>query len=391
MKRTTSMSRLVLSGSMHCAVALCWLACSSEPQSPAASGTGSSNGVGQRAPASASATSPSRSGVSAAPVAGSASVVTTPASVPSQPAPSQVISPPSAAAPAAAAPAPSAAAPTMPAATMPPSAAPATPHGDKTCLQAGSGNYGEPGPYQVAMMDVDLGMVSPMQDTGKFTIFYPMPLETSCLHPIVAWGNGTGVSDSTTYAFFNTNAASWGMVVAASQENNAGSGDFQKAGLDWLLKQNDDPSSMFYKKLSTRAGVAGHSQGAFGATNATQHPNVEALVSVAGGGLPKQGVATLCLTGTMDMVEAQCTAEYQAASGPAFLADWMNGDHFTTETLAGYITRDAGSLQMQRLLAGWFRCFLADDQAACALFKGAPDGCGICKDTGWAKHESRNM
>jgi hypothetical protein len=264
-------------------------------------------------------------------------------------------------------------------------------HGDKTCLQAGSGNYGEPGPYKVAMMDIDLGMITPDQHTGKFTIFYPNPLEASCLHPIVAWGNGTGVMDSTTYAFFNSNAASWGMVVAAAQEDNAGSGNFHKVGLDWLLKQNADASSKFYKKLSTRAGVAGHSQGGFGATIGSSHANVEALVSVAGGGLPKQGVATLCLTGTKDQVEAQCTQEYMAASGPAFLADWMDGDHFVTETLAGYIQRDPGSLQMQRLLAAWFRCWLADDAPACALFKGAPSNCGICMDAGWAKHEARNM
>jgi hypothetical protein len=268
---------------------------------------------------------------------------------------------------------------------------PATPHDTKTCLKAGPGSYAEPGPYKVAMMDVDLGMIEASQHTGKFTIFYPMPLETSCLHPIVAWGNGTTVKDSTTYAFFNSNAASWGMVVIASQEDNAGSGNFHKAGIDYLLKQNGDASSMFYKKLSTRAGVAGHSQGGFGANAGSQHPNVEALVSVAGGGVPKAKVATLCLTGTKDMVEAGCTAQYNAATGSAFLADWMDGDHFTTETLAGYITRDPGSLQMQRLLAAWFRCFLADDQDACALFKGAPTNCGICKDTGWAKHESHNL
>ncbi|HEY2732752.1 MAG TPA: hypothetical protein VGI70_02145, partial [Polyangiales bacterium] len=268
---------------------------------------------------------------------------------------------------------------------------PPTPKGDDTCLQKGDGSYGEPGPYKVGMMDVDLGMIESGQTSGKFTIYYPMPFETSCKHPIVAWGNGTGVMGSQVYEFFNSNAASWGMVVAASQENNTGSGNFHKAGIDWLLAQNVDSTSMFFGKLSTRAGVAGHSQGGFGATLATSHPNVETLVSVAGGGTPKMGVDTLCLTGTMDMVEAPCTAEYMAASGPAFLGDWMNGDHTTTETLAGYIKGDKGSLQMQRLLAAWFRCWLADDQVACALFKGAPDNCGICKDDGWAKHESRNF
>lgn len=266
-----------------------------------------------------------------------------------------------------------------------------TPHEGSTCLQAGSGKYTEKGPYQVAMMDVDLGTIESSQHTGKFTIFYPSPLETSCLHPIVAWGNGTTVMGSSVYAFFNSNAASWGMVVIASQEDNTGSGAFHKAGLDYLLKQNGDPASPFYKKLSTRAGVAGHSQGGFGATQGSQHPNVEALVSIAGGGVPKAKVATMCLTGTKDMVEAPCTQEFMAASGPAFLGDWEGGDHTNTETIGGYLQKDPGSLQMQRLYAAWFRCFLADDQTACAMFKGAPDSCSICKDMGWAKLQARNM
>ena len=90
---------------------------------------------------------------------------------------------------------------------------PPTPHDTKTCLQPGNGNYGEPGPYQVATKEIDLGMIESGQATGKFTIYYPNPLEASCLHPIVAWGNGTGVAGSGTYAFFTSNAASWGMVA----------------------------------------------------------------------------------------------------------------------------------------------------------------------------------
>lgn len=271
-----------------------------------------------------------------------------------------------------------------------------TPHGGDTCLQAGSGNFGEPGPYKIAMMDVDLGSggeICPNQTTSKYTIFYPNPLEASCPHPIVAWGNGTGVnSDSLdAYSFFSTNAASWGIVVIAAHDPNSGCGNYHKVGLDYLLKQNEDSSSMFFHKLSTRAGVAGHSQGGMGATAASMHPNVEAEVSVAGGGVPKAGIAFICLTGTMDQVEGPCTQSYMSATGPAFLADWMNGDHTTTETVAGYFAKDMGTLEMQRLYAAWFRCWLGDDQKACALFTGAPASCGICSNAGWAKHEARNM
>ena len=68
-------------------------------------------------------------------------------------------------------------------------------HGDKTCLKAGTGDYAKKGPYAVKREVVDLGMgIATNQATGQFTIFSPEPLEASCPHPIVAWGNGTGVT-----------------------------------------------------------------------------------------------------------------------------------------------------------------------------------------------------
>jgi hypothetical protein len=71
----------------------------------------------------------------------------------------------------------------------------------------------------------------------------------------------------------------------------AGGGPYNRAGLDYLLKENDDPSSVFYKHLSIRAGVSGH-------------------------------------------------------------------------------------------------CFLADDRAACAMFRGG-SSCGVCKDPNWTSLETR--
>jgi hypothetical protein len=263
------------------------------------------------------------------------------------------------------------------------------PHMGETCLQAGNGMYTEQGPYKVGMMDVDLGMIEASQHTGKFTIFYPMPLEASCLHPIVVWGNGTTVMGSGTYAFFNTNAASWGMVVAAAHEDNTGSGAHHKAGIDYLLAQNEDASSMFYHKLSTRVGVSGHSQGGFGASRAFSHPNVETSVIVGATARASAKVSVIILTGTEDIASGATTA---GAAGPMFVASWEGGDHVGTETIAGYIARDPGTLQMQRLYAAWFRCFLADDSTACGMFYGgAPTGCGICSDMGWATLMSANM
>ena len=278
------------------------------------------------------------------------------------------------------------------AAGSPAPSVPRTPHGTTTCLQPGNGNYSAPGPYKVAKKKIDLGMIEPSQATGEFTIYYPDPLEAQCPHPIVAWGNGTGVTDSDfTYDFLNSNAASWGMVVAASAETNSGSGNFHKAGIDYLLKENADPNSMFYNKLSTRAGVSGHSQGGFGANQGAAHPNVEAAVVEGATFVSSAKVAGLTLTGTNDIGEGAADT-VTSAGGPMFVAVWEGGDHVSTETVLGFITGDKGSVQFQRLYSAWFRCFLADDGAACALFEGgAPDNCGICKDTGWAKLASANM
>ncbi|HTB78424.1 MAG TPA: hypothetical protein VK762_34500 [Polyangiaceae bacterium] len=292
---------------------------------------------------------------------------------------------------------------------------PPTPHMGDTCLKAGSADFSQKGPYTVTKTSVDLGSTGELPDAGPTTyaIFTPSPLEADCPHPVVAWGNGTGVTGSSTntpagactgtttldclsgtYDFYNVFAASYGIVVIASDNSNVGSGLYHKVAIDYMAKQNADPSSPFYKKLSTRVGTSGHSQGGIGATAGADliGPNCQAEVCIAGGGSVQKTNAFICLTGSADQAEAACTATYQGAPGPAFLADWDGGDHFTTETLAGYVAGQEGTHQLMHLYAAWFRCFLADDQTACKLFQGGtPSGCGICKDPGWHVLASKNL
>jgi hypothetical protein len=275
----------------------------------------------------------------------------------------------------------------------------APPESTALCLQAGSGDYSKPGPYAVSMKSVDLATTGEV-DGGPTTatIFYPTTLEANCPHPIAAWGNGTGVTGSTVYGFFNNNVASWGIVVIAADNSNAASQPYLKAGIDYLLAQNKDSSSVFYGKLGTKAGVAGHSQGGFAATEASQQANVVSEVCVEGGGVPKAGVATLCLTGnqstsvnsinSVNVDVIQMT--YPGTTGPGFLADWDGGDHLTTPTESGWIKQDPGTIQFVRLMTAWYRCYLANDNTACALFKGG-SSCTICKDPGWAEIESKNL
>lgn len=258
------------------------------------------------------------------------------------------------------------------------------------CLAAGSGDFSDDGPYRVATEVVDLGDgIASNQATGDFTIFYPQPFETDCPHPIVAWGNGTGVTGPGVYEFFNHNAASWGVVVIAAHDSNTGSGGYHRRGIDYLLARNEDPSSPFFGKLSPRAGVSGHSQGGFGAAQAASHPNVQALVPIGASGRALETTAFLCLTGTEDIAPDACRSAVDAAPGPAMAAIWDGGDHVRTETIAGFLAGDPGTIQMMRLYAAWFRCFLANDATACGLFEG--EDCSVCSDDGWAEVVTRNL
>lgn len=259
---------------------------------------------------------------------------------------------------------------------------PVTPSGPN-CLK-GTGDFNAKGPYKVKQTPVTIG------SQGPYTIFAPDPLDTGCQHPLVAWGNGTGVSDSTTYGFYQEHAASWGIVVVAAHNSNVGNGSFHKAGIDYMLQQNMMQGSPFYQKLSGKVGTSGHSQGGMGANAGASHPSVSTIVNVQGAfGTAPRGKNFLCLTGTADINPAGCKSSVDGANAPAFLANWQGGDHTGTATLLGFITNDPGTKQYMRLYSAWFRCHLANDTPACAMFMGG-SSCPLCKDKGWAEIYAKN-
>ncbi|MET0340421.1 MAG: hypothetical protein ABW252_05435 [Polyangiales bacterium] len=259
--------------------------------------------------------------------------------------------------------------------------APAEPSG-KSCLTPSRDNFASDGPYGVKSKTVTVGQL------GQYTIFYPERFAADCKHPVAAWGNGTGVNGTKPYEHWHRRAASHGVVIIASHNANAGSQRFLEGGIDYLLKENTTAGSEFNGKLSDRAGSAGHSQGGFAATTATRHPSVRAEVNVQGGGTPAEKAAMICLTGTDDFVRTQCTASYNSAKGPAFLADLQGADHIGTPASRGIGTPN-GNLYIQ-LYTAWFRCFLAEDDAACGLFRGGKSA-PVCKLGQYATCDGRNI
>ena len=122
------------------------------------------------------------------------------------------------------------------------------------------------GPWGVT---VSIGSLCCDSVGDKFDVYYPTALgQGGFQHPILTWGNGTN-SLSSNYAYFLKHMASWGFVVIAAQDKNAGSGQTILDAANFLIAANSNPASIFFHKLNTsQIGAFGHSQGATGAINA---------------------------------------------------------------------------------------------------------------------------
>lgn len=126
------------------------------------------------------------------------------------------------------------------------------------------------GEYEVKHTETDAP-----EDWGKFITYYPAAVETADkTYPVVVVVNGTGVYASK-YPVLFKHLASWGFIVIGNEDPSTCSGDSADAALAYLSEQNDDPDSVFYRKVDTaHIGITGHSQGGVGVFNAvTQQPH----------------------------------------------------------------------------------------------------------------------
>lgn len=107
-------------------------------------------------------------------------------------------------------------------------------------------------------------------------IWYPTNLGSNPLkamasgfaHPVIVYANGTSNDIQPDYAAtFLRHLASWGFIVIRSRDGWTGQGETLHDTADFLIARNDDPQSVFYKKVDVaNIGLAGHSQGAATAT-----------------------------------------------------------------------------------------------------------------------------
>lgn len=110
--------------------------------------------------------------------------------------------------------------------------------------------------------------------TPGVLIHYPTDLgEDGYEHPILVYGNGTGVGCDDTSSIHEPFAA-WGFVVICPDSGSVGSGDEMLAAVEWMVQQDGNSDSVFFEVLDTdNVGAYGGSQGAGGSVWATLKSN----------------------------------------------------------------------------------------------------------------------
>lgn len=103
----------------------------------------------------------------------------------------------------------------------------------------------------------------------KREIWYPSEMESgNQTYPLVIMANGTGVPASKYTEVFK-HLASWGFIVVGDENPVTALGNTLSENLDYMLSLNESKDSLFYGKIDTEhIGLAGHSQGGFGAIRA---------------------------------------------------------------------------------------------------------------------------
>ena len=220
-----------------------------------------------------------------------------------------------------------------------------------SCLGEGSKTYAGDGPFAWTT-----------EKSGDFTFYLPKTPE-GCASPAVAFAMGSTIKP-VVYEEFYKSFASWGIAVAVDPNGGSGRAETLTAALDSLYAAHGH-------RLG-KAGLIGHSQGGYGAINASVHPRVEALVGMLSGQFARGGnysLPFLGLAAEKDLFGSftdEMNKHYPLFTGPKFYG--MQKD-------IGHETFDKGSRgdNFRFAAQAWFRCYLAGDRRACSIF--APATC----------------
>jgi dienelactone hydrolase len=231
------------------------------------------------------------------------------------------------------------------------------------------------GPYAGAML-TNTG------PSGNYTVYHPRELGPGgAKHPIVGWMSG-GSTQPSWYTLLPRLATHGFVVVASNTVPTIGAeielGREIIAGIDWILAQEADPSSMWSGKLDrTKIASMGYSMGGLATTTIADDPRLTTTVHVSGGNMVIERIQKLrapaaFICGETDIANPNCATDFEAATTPVFYGVFLGGDHLGI-LIPPYADRIRGAA------TGWLRWQLMNDEALRAMFVGSD--CTLCKDT----------
>jgi len=179
-----------------------------------------------------------------------------------------------------------------------------------------------------------------------------------------------------------THLASHGFIVVASASPHVAQGNPPPmlAGVTWLLEENDNPSSVYYRRVDTsHVGATGHSQGGFATSQVGGSSPITTIAPLCGASPQRnlRGPALLLCGGEDEVVDCESIGRaFDASTQPAMLANYVTADH------ADWVTfRGTALSPMEVATTAWMRVQLMDDVALRAWFYGAD--CKLCTDDAW--------
>ncbi len=226
---------------------------------------------------------------------------------------------------------------------------------------------------------------------GGYTLYHPEELAPDgALNPIVAWGNG-GLTTPDWYPML-PHLASHGFVVIASN-NSLVTGDDVRAGLDWIIEQNEEASSDFYQKLDTdNVSGVGYSNGGLATYGIADDKRLVTIVIISGANttadsraanMPKLHTPIAYLCTDDDASQGNCASDYGVVEVPAFFGVLNGTEHVSV------VFDDAAIDRLSAATTAWLRWQQMNDQSLKDTFVG--DDCGLCKDSAWTVEPQKNL
>jgi hypothetical protein len=175
-------------------------------------------------------------------------------------------------------------------------------------------------------------------------LIYPKDIgKDGVKHPLFLFGPGGGTTPQT----YEDDGMHWdrygsyGFVIYVLPMST-GDGSAMKAGLDWLIKSNDDMMSPLYQKLdTTKVCAAGHSMGSVTVFDFMPDARVTTTINISGGSFDGMGPSHLKSEsmflcgpdGDADVAFPQCETDFKNTKVPTYYTNIQGSTHLTSGRL----------------------------------------------------------